>query len=128
MPKGSVLPTWEVGALTADGFYYWSPELFRMHGLNPASKPPSVQEYLDCVHPHDRESMVDLIKGILAKASTFDATKRIIRANGEVRYIRCVGVPVVENQSLKKSIGSAIDVTEHPLRDTGTAPTRSVPY
>src|SRR4029077_16131097 len=35
--------------------------------------------------------------------------------NGEVRYIRCVGVPVVENQSLKKYIGSAIDVTEHEL-------------
>ncbi len=102
-------------AFDPDGFYYWSPELFRMHGLNPASKPPSVREYLDCVHPHDRESMADLIKGIMAKPSTFDATKRIVRANGEVRYIRCVGVPVVENQSRKKYIGSAIDVTEHEL-------------
>jgi PAS domain S-box-containing protein len=102
-------------AFDPDGFYYWSPELFRMHGLDPASKPPSVQEYLDRVHPHDRESMADLIKGILAKASTFDATKRIVRPNGEVRYIRCVGAPVLENQSLKKYVGSAIDVTEHEL-------------
>src|SRR6266852_5307549 len=102
-------------AFDPDGFYYWSPELFRMHGLDPASKPPSVQEYLDRVHPHDRESMADLIKGILVKASTFDATKRIVRPNGEVRYIRCVGAPAVENQSLKKYVGSAIDVTEHEL-------------
>ena len=102
-------------AFDADGFHYWSPELFRMHGLDPASKPPGVQEYLDCVHPQDRESMADLIKGVLAKASTFDATKRIVRPNGEVRYIRCVGAPVVENQSLKKYVGSAIDVTEHEL-------------
>ncbi len=102
-------------AFDPDGFYYWSPELFRMHGLDPAIKPPSVQEYLDRVHPHDRESMADLIKGILAKASPFDATKRIVRPNGEVRYIRCVGAPVVENQSLKKYVGSAIDVTEHEL-------------
>src|SRR5260370_294008 len=86
-----------------------------MGGLDPASKPPSVQEYLDRVHPHDRESMANLIKGILAKASPFDATKRIVRPNGEVRYIRCVSAPVVENQSLKKYIGSAIDVTEHEL-------------
>ena len=43
--------------------------------------------------------MADLIKGILAKASSFDATKRIVRPNGEVRYIRCVGAPVGENQS-----------------------------
>jgi PAS domain S-box-containing protein len=102
-------------AFDPDGFYYWSPELFRMHGLDLASNPPSVQEYLDRVHPHDRESMADLIKGILAKASIFDAVKRIVRPNGEVRYIRCVGAPVVENQSLKKYIGSAIDVTEHEL-------------
>src|SRR5258705_1345210 len=102
-------------AFDADGFYYWSPELFRMHGLDPASKPPSVQEYLDRVHQHDRESMAGLIKGIFAKASPFDAIKRIVRPNREFRYIRCVGAPVVENQSLKKYVGSALDVTEHEL-------------
>src|ERR1700722_11819817 len=97
------------------GFDYWSPELFRMHGLDPDRKPPTVQEYLDFVHPQDRESMANLIKGLSAKASPFDTTKRIVRPNGEVRYIRCVGVPVVENESLKKYVGSAIDVTEHEL-------------
>src|SRR5271155_4114260 len=33
-------------AFDADGFDFWSPELFRMHGIDPAGKPPSVQEYL----------------------------------------------------------------------------------
>src|SRR6266481_5695205 len=102
-------------AFDPDGFDFWSPELFRMYGLDPAGKPPSIQEYLDCIHPHDRESMADLIKGDLATASTFDATKRIVRPKGEVRYIRCVGVPLVDNQGLKKYVGSALDVTEHEL-------------
>jgi PAS domain S-box-containing protein len=102
-------------AFDPDGFDYWSPELFRMHGLDPASKPPSLQEYLSFLHPHDRESMADLIKGILAEASPFDATKRVVRPSGEVRYIRCVGAPVVEHRNLKKYVGSAIDVTEHEL-------------
>jgi PAS domain S-box-containing protein len=102
-------------AFDPDGFYYWSPELFRMHGLDPAGKPPKLQEYLDCLHPQDRDSMADLMKRVLTEASPFDATKRIVRPNGEVRYIRYVGVPVVENQSLKKYVGSAIDVTEHEL-------------
>jgi PAS domain S-box-containing protein len=97
------------------GFDYWSPELFRMHGLDPARKPPGVQEYLDLVHPEDRESMADLIEGILAEPSPFDATKRIVRPNGEVRYIRCVGIPVVGSQGLKNYVGSAIDVTGHEL-------------
>jgi PAS domain S-box-containing protein len=102
-------------AFDRDGFYYWSPELFRMHGLDPAGKPPSLQEYLELVHRYDREPMAELINGILANDSSFDTIKRIVRPNGEVRYIRCVGVPVVENQSLKKYVGSAIDVTEHEL-------------
>src|SRR5215470_11484995 len=86
-----------------------------MHGLEPASKAPTVHEYLDCVHPQDREFMAELIKRILAEPSRFDITKRIVRPDGEVRYIRCVGTPVVENQALKKYVGSAIDVTEYEI-------------
>ncbi len=97
------------------GFEYWSPELFRMHGLDPDRKPPSVQEYLDCVHPQDRESMANLIAGLAAKALPFDATNRIVRPDGKVRHIRCVGVPITENQGLKRYVGSALDVTEHQL-------------
>jgi PAS domain S-box-containing protein len=102
-------------AFDPDGFDYWSPELFRMHGLDPAAKAPSIQEYLDCIHPRDRESMVNLIKRILADPVPFDATKRIVRPDGEVRYIRCVGVPLVDKQNLKKYVGSSLDVTEHEL-------------
>jgi PAS domain S-box-containing protein len=102
-------------AFDPDGFDYWSPELFRMYGLDPTRKPPTVQEYLDSTHPQDREFMANLIKGIAEKVAPFDATKRIVRPDGEVRYIRCVGAPVVNSQGLKKYVGSAIDVTEHEL-------------
>jgi PAS domain S-box-containing protein len=102
-------------AFSPAGFDYWSPELFRIHGLDPARKPPTIQEYLDCIHPQDRESMANVIRGLEAKASSFDTTKRIVRPNGEIRYIRCVGAPVDEEQSLKRYVGSALDVTEHEL-------------
>src|SRR5713101_805102 len=102
-------------AFDSAGFYYWSPELFRIYGLDPVSKAPTVQEYLDCIHPEDREFMANLIKRILVEASGFDTTKRIVRPDGEVRYVRCVGAPVIENQKLKKYIGTAIDVTEQEI-------------
>jgi PAS domain S-box-containing protein len=102
-------------ALEPDGFYYWSPELFRIHGLDPAAGPPSVQKYLDCIHPQDRDSTADLIKGIWTESLPFDATKRIVRPDGEIRFIRCVGAYVGESQGLKQYVGSALDVTEHEL-------------
>ena len=102
-------------AFDRNGFDYWSPELFRMHGLDPAGKAPSFQEYLSLIHPQDHQSMADLISRLVTEAAPFDATKRIVRPDGELRYIRCVGAPVGESQNLKKCVGSAIDVTEHEL-------------
>jgi PAS domain S-box-containing protein len=102
-------------AFDPNGFDYWSPELFRMYGLDPAGKAPSVQEYLGFIHPQDRQSMADVINRLVAEATPFDATKRIVRPDGEVRYIRCVGVLSPDSQNLKKYVGSAIDVTEHEL-------------
>jgi PAS domain S-box-containing protein len=102
-------------AFDPGGFGYWSPELFRMHGLDPVRKPPTVQEYLNYIHPQDRASVANLIEGILAKPSPFDFTKRVVRPDGEVRYIRCLGAPIAGNEGLKKYVGSALDVTEHEL-------------
>src|SRR5580692_9148285 len=67
------------------------------------------------MHPHDREFMASLIRRMIAEASGCDVTKRIVRPDGEVRHIRCVGAPVLENGTLKRIVGNAIDVTEHEL-------------
>jgi formate hydrogenlyase transcriptional activator len=98
------------------GFFdYWSRELFHIYGLDPAKEGPSLEEYLACIHPQDREFMRSLIKRMIAEASGCDVTKRIVRPNSELRYIRCVGIPVVENGVLQRIVGTAMDVTEHEL-------------
>ena len=96
-------------------FPYWSHELFHIYGLNPAKDGPSFEEYLASIHPQDREFMRSLISRMIAEPSGCDVTKRIVRPSGEVRYVRCVGVPIVENGTLKKIVGTAMDVTEHEL-------------
>jgi PAS domain S-box-containing protein len=96
-------------------FEYWSQELFRIYGLGPERGAPTLDEYLALVHPLDREFMAALIKRMLAEGLGCDVTKRIVCPSGEVRYIRCVGAPVVENGILKRIVGNAIDVTEHEL-------------
>src|SRR5229473_2369748 len=59
--------------------------------------------------------MRSLITKMVAEALGCDVTKRIVRPNGELRYIRCVGTPVVENGTLQRIVGTAMDVTEHEL-------------
>ena len=96
-------------------FPYWSHELFHIYGLDPAKKGPSLEEYLASIHPQDREFMRSLINRMIAEASGCDVTKRIVRPSGEVRYVRCVAVPIVENGTLKIIVGTAVDVTGHEL-------------
>src|SRR6266446_555892 len=103
-------------AFNPSGFFsHWSRELFNIYGLDPQKGAPNLEEYLALMHPQDREFMRSLIKKMVAEALGCDVTKRIVRPNGEVRYVRCVGAPVVENGTLKRIVGTAMDVTEHEL-------------
>jgi PAS domain S-box-containing protein len=99
-------------AFNAAGFNYWSPELFKIHGLDPSGKPPTVEEYLDLVHPDDRAFMEQGIQKMLTDHRAFDFTKRIVRPDGEIRHVRCVGVPVTDGANVQPFVGTGMDVTE----------------
>jgi PAS domain S-box-containing protein len=96
-------------------FEYWSQELFKIYGLDPQKGAPTLEQYLATVHPLDRDFMADTIKRMRAEHSGCDVKKRIILPDGELRYIRCVGIPVVEGEVLKGFLGTAIDITEQEL-------------
>jgi PAS domain S-box-containing protein len=99
-------------AFNPTGFEYWSSELFRVHGLNPSGKPPTVEEYLDLVHPEDREFVVREIQKMLANNSAFEFTKRIVRPDGKIRRVRCVGIPTTSAGTARRFVGTGLDVTE----------------
>jgi PAS domain S-box-containing protein len=98
----------------AKGFDHWSPELFLIHGLEPTPEAPTSEAYLELVHPEDREFMASTMDQMLVEALGFDVTKRIVRPDGQLRYVRCVGSAANETGSLKR-IGVGVDVTEHEL-------------
>jgi PAS domain S-box-containing protein len=103
-------------AFNPSGFFeYWSQELFNIYGVDAQKGAPTLEEYLATIHPQDRDVMADTIKTMIAERSGCDVTKRIVRAHGEQRYVRCVGIPVVEGEVLKGFLGTAIDVTEQEL-------------
>jgi PAS domain S-box-containing protein len=103
-------------AFNPSGFFeHWSQELFKIYGLDPHKGAPTLELYLATVHPQDRDLMADTIKRMHAERSGCDVKKRIVRPDGELRYIRCVGIPVVEGDVLKGFLGTAIDITEQEL-------------
>src|ERR1700675_1291510 len=103
-------------AFNPSGFFeHWSQELFKIYGLDPQKGAPTLEQYLATVHPADRDFMADTIKRMDAEHSGCDVKKRIVRPDGEQRYIRYVGIPVIEDEMLKGFLGTAIDITEQEL-------------
>ena len=94
---------------------YWSEEVYKIYGLDPKSGPPNLQQYLAAIHPQDRSSMAETIKTMHKQRCGCDVTKRIVRPDGEVRYVRCVGIPVVEEGIFQGFHGTTMDVTAHEL-------------
>ncbi len=102
------LGTW---AFNTTNVEYWSDGLFRIHGLAPG-KLPSTPELLAIVHPEDRAFMAQAVRCMLAERTAFDFTKRIVRPDGSIRYIRYVGKPVTKDEIFEGFVGIGIDVTE----------------
>jgi PAS domain S-box-containing protein len=105
-----------MGSWTSEGSSCrWSEELFKIYGFDPRNGVPTTEQFLDIIHPQDRTSMADAIKMMLEQKRRCDLTTRIVRPNGKAGYVRCVGVPVIEQGIFKRFLGIAIDVTEHEL-------------
>jgi PAS domain S-box-containing protein len=94
---------------------YWSDEVYKIYGLDPKNGAPNLEQFLAAIHPQDRASMAETISVMHEQRCGCDVTKRIVRADAEVRYVRCVGVPVVEDGVFKGFHGTTMDVTEHEL-------------
>ena len=98
-----------------DSGHYWSEELYRIYGLDPKNGAPTVEQYLALIHPQDRASMAETVKRMQEEQRGFDQIERIIRPDGQLRYVRAVAVPVVEQGVFKGFVGTTMDVTEHQL-------------
>ena len=85
----------------------WSPELYRLYGLEPREFRPSYDAYLQRIHPSDRKRVQMIIAQAMRDGKPYDfehrviwpdGTERVVSAHGEVerdghgRVVRMFGV------------------------------------
>lgn len=105
-----------VGAWTWDlvsGHSFWTPGLYRVLDLDPATTKPSRSSFEQVVHPDDRHIAHDFDKA-LVEGLPFDRQIRVIRENGNVRWVRCI-IEVLFNRAGKPywAAGVIQDITDH---------------
>lgn len=101
---------WEVDQLT--GECCWSDEAFVILGLKPGQVTPSLDLFLSCVHPDDRDFVKKTIYKNEELEKEFSFNNRIIRPDGELRHIfSACRFTFDENHKPVKLIGIIHDVT-----------------
>jgi PAS domain S-box-containing protein len=102
---------WEFDVLT--GEITWSEEKFRIFGLDPTCSELTYAELLDKVHPDDRELFQRVASVAIASGTSYELDYRVVRPNGEVRYVEGRGEAVVNDagQTIRLR-GTARDITE----------------
>jgi two-component system cell cycle sensor histidine kinase/response regulator CckA len=91
---------------------YWSDEISSIFGVpNPPSNLP---DFLNCVHPNDRQRIVEADRKVRSTTVPVETEYRIIRPDGEVRFVRSIVEAIRNDQGIAVRLaGATQDITEH---------------
>jgi PAS domain S-box-containing protein len=73
-----------------DDTAYWSPEVYRIFGLDAGRPAPALNQYLALVHPDDRENLSRRIRQVRSFGMECFIDYRIQRPDGALRTIRSI--------------------------------------
>ncbi|HWN81709.1 MAG TPA: PAS domain-containing protein, partial [Candidatus Udaeobacter sp.] len=115
--KSAQAGVWEWDMTTDTG--RWSPELHALFGVDPQSTPPSFDGFLALIHPEDRDRLRDEFLEVTARGGGFDCEFRLVRPDGEIRWISFVGhVDLSPDGTPLRAIGIHRDVSARKQAET----------
>ncbi|HVL49038.1 MAG TPA: PAS domain S-box protein [Candidatus Thermoplasmatota archaeon] len=104
----------------------WSPELYRIYGLDPATHTPTYQDYLTRVHPDDRQRVIEATESVFRDHEPFSHDERVFRSDGEIRYLHTWAQAVVDDRGrLQRLLGVCQDITDRKRVELALAESES---
>ncbi len=85
--------------------------LYAIHELSP-EEPFPVERHTEFVHPADRDRVQERYDDLLKNGTPFDFETRIVTADNRKRWVRSLGVPVIENGETVAHRGAMVDITD----------------
>src|SRR6202008_2627537 len=107
----------QTGSCAIDGTsretVYWSDEMFRLFGFDPQQGPPTFDQWLQRIHPEDREKLKVANERTFLNKVSCDVEFRIVKPDGTVKHIHGIGHPVLSpTEELVQVVGTMVDITE----------------
>lgn len=98
----------------SDNTFFFSEEVFRLHGLSPDAAQPTLGDALEFYHPHDRDRVESLLNKTLETGTPLHFEARIVRADGEILWIEILGeIKHSPNSNTRYLFGILRDITEN---------------
>jgi signal transduction histidine kinase len=90
-----------------------SHEHSRLHGFDPELGLPSLEQFLERIHPDDRGACSTALERAMRDAASFEMEYRVVAPGQPLKYIRALAHPVLtEFGELAEFVGTVMDVTE----------------
>ncbi len=91
----------------------WSPETFRILGLDPRRDASGFDAFLGAVHPQDRDRVKSALDEALRRKRPYDVEFRIVRPDGSTRIVQAqAAITFDESGSPASLLGTIQDLTE----------------
>ncbi|MGH7440702.1 MAG: GAF domain-containing protein [Polyangiaceae bacterium] len=104
---------WELDS----GKVEWSDELYRIYGLEPRARPITLELFLSCLHPGDRERIRKEVAAAIERGGRFGWPERIVRPDGSIRELDTIGEARRDDSGRVVALfGTCRDVTEERER------------
>lgn len=92
---------------------WWSDELYRIYGLDPAEFEATYGGFIRYIHPDDRPRVEASINEAFAGGDSFGWEARVLRPSGEERWVRGLGVVERDGDGAPQRMrGTAQDITD----------------
>ncbi|MBL26965.1 MAG: hypothetical protein CMM50_05360 [Rhodospirillaceae bacterium] len=95
----------------------WSDGIFRIHGRDPATYRPTLEEGINAYHPEDRAVVTEHVQEAVATKSGFEFELRLLRTDGEIRNVLSRGQTEVEDDEVVGLWGIFEDITDRKLTE-----------
>lgn len=97
----------------------WSPEEYRIYGLDPAGPSPDYETMLaNHIHPDDAPLLHETFTRAIDDRAVYQLEHRIVRPDGSVRWVHNRARPCLDDLGrVQRYIGATLDVTSRKLAE-----------
>ena len=97
---------------------FWSPAVYRIHGIDTALPPPDLAGVLALFHPDDAPTLAGLVARAVSHGEPYSLNARVIQPDGETRHVSARGsCELDQTGGVTALVGTFIDVTDLKLAD-----------